>query len=198
MDKNLRIVRLKGQEILPYIPELARLRISIFKSYPYLYEGDLEYERNYLSTYVNCSESIMIVVFDNNNVVGASSAIPLEFETLEFQQPFLENNISVKDVFYFGESLLQPEYRGRGVYQQFFAGREAAAKEYGSKIVAFAAVERAIDDPRKPNGYAPLDKVWKRYGYEKHPELRMYYEWKEIGEAEQSPKPLIFWIKKII
>lgn len=136
MKQDLKILCLKGQDILPYIPELAKLRIEIFKSYPYLYDGDLDYEYTYLNTYVKCKESIIVIVFDRNKVVGASSAIPLEFETIEFQKPFLENNISIKDVFYFGESVLKVAYRGRGIYRHFFTERELAAKEYGSKLMA--------------------------------------------------------------
>lgn len=197
MKRDLKILRLKGQDIFPFIHELAKLRIEIFKSYPYLYDGDLDYEYNYLNTYVKCKESIMVIALDHDRVVGVSSAIPLEFETIEFQKPFLENGINVKDVFYFGESLLQVAYRGRGVYRHFFTEREAAAKEYGSKIAAFAAIERPLDDPKKPKDYVPLNSVWEYFGYEKHPELCMYYEWKEIGEVQKTSKPLIFWLKKL-
>ena len=197
MKQDLKILRLKGQDIFSYIPELAKLRIEIFKSYPYLYDGDLDYEHNYLDTYVKCKESIIVIALDQNKVVGASSAIPLEFETIEFQKPFLENGINIKDVFYFGESVLQVAYRGRGLYRHFITEREAAAKEYGSKLAAFAAIERPLDDPKKPEDYVPLNSVWKYFGYKKYPKLCMYYEWKEIGEVLQSPKPLVFWLKKL-
>lgn len=62
MKQNLKILRLKGQNTIPFIPELARLRIEMFKSYPYLSDGDLNYEHNYLSTYVKCSEGIVIIM----------------------------------------------------------------------------------------------------------------------------------------
>ena len=44
MTQPLKIIRLKGQEIVPYIADLAQLRIEIFRDYPYLYLGDLEKE----------------------------------------------------------------------------------------------------------------------------------------------------------
>lgn len=197
MSKDIKIIRLKGQEIIPYIPELAALRISIFKAYPYLYDGNLEYENIYLHTYVKCQESIIVLAFDHDKVVGASSAIPLEYETIEFKKPFLENHINVHDVFYFGESVLQPPYRGQNIYRHFFSQREEAARAYGSKLVAFAAVERASDDARKPTDYVPLDNVWKHFGYAKHPELCTYFKWKEIGEERETFKPLIFWLKTL-
>lgn len=194
---EIKIKCLKGKEILPYILDLAKLRIDIFKDYPYLYVGDMDYETKYLKAFVECPESILVVVFDNEKVVGTSSAIPLKFETLEFQQPFLDKGIDINTIFYFGESLLRPEYRGKNIYRQFFRFREKAAKKYGSKITAFMSMERPHNDPRKPKDYVALDEVWKRFGYTRHPELCMYYEWKEIGEDSPSKKPLIFWLKNL-
>jgi len=197
MKADLKILRLRNPEIQPFIPELAKLRINIFKEYPYLYDGHLEYEYKYLNTYVKCPHSIVVLVFDHEQVVGASTAIPLEFETIEFQKPFLDHQIPIADIFYFGESILKPEYRGQNIYRRFFEEREAAAREYGCKQVAFAAIERPENDARKPKNYVPLDKVWKHFGYEKHPELRTYFEWKEVGEQHETSKPLVFWMKNL-
>jgi GNAT superfamily N-acetyltransferase len=194
---DLKITRLKGQAILPFVDDLAKLRIEILKSYPYLYVGDMEYEKNYLREYVSCPESVMVLVTDNNQVVGASTAIPLEFEHEAFKKPFIDNDMQLNKIFYLGESVLLPAYRGRNVYRHFFKEREAAAKEYGSEITAFCAVERAPNDTRRPADYIPLDGTWKHFGYTRHPQLRAYYEWQEIGETGVSPKPLIFWIKHL-
>lgn len=194
---DLKIICLKGKEINPYILDLAKLRIEIFHGYPYLYVGDMDFETNYLKTYTECPESILVVVFDKEKVVGASSAIPLEFETIEVQQPFLEHGRDIREVFYFGESVLLPAYRGKSIYRHFFHFREEAARKYGCKIAAFAAIERPDDDPRKPKDYIPLDTVWKRFGYSKHPELCMYLQYKEIGEDYPTKKPLIYWLKDL-
>jgi GNAT superfamily N-acetyltransferase len=195
--RDLKIVRFKGQKILPYISDLAKLRIEVFKSYPYLYLGDLQYETDYLQTYVKSPESVLVLVFDKDKVVGVSTAIPLQFESKEFQQPFLEKGINIQDVFYFGESVLLPAYRGKKIYRHFFQEREAAAKEFGCKMAAFCAVSRPENDPRKPREYTPLDDVWKHFGYDKHEELCAYLEWQEIGEERPSVKPLIFWLKNL-
>jgi len=197
MKEELKIIRLKGNAILPYISDLAKLRIKIFKDYPYLYEGNLEYEMNYLKTYISFADSIMILIIDREHIVGASTAIPLEFETVEFKKPFLDHGMKIQDIFYLGESVLLPNYRGKNIYRHFFNERESTAIEYGCCITAFCGVERSPDDSRRPNNYVPLDKVWEHFGYEKHPELCAFYEWKEIGEATISKKPLVFWLKNL-
>lgn len=194
---ELKIVALKGKDIVPYIKDLARLRIEIFKEYPYLYVGDFAYETKYLKTYTDCAESTVIFVFDHDKVVGASTCMPLEFEVDEFKKPFLDHNIKVRDVFFLGESVLLPEYRGRKIYRHFFQGRESAARNHGCKIATFYAVERASDDPRRPKDYQSLDEVWQYFGYQKHPELSAYFKWKEIGEEEESEKKVTFWLKNL-
>ena len=54
--------RLSGGDIDAFLPELARLRIRVFREYPYLYEGSAAYEEKYLKTYANVPESVMVLV----------------------------------------------------------------------------------------------------------------------------------------
>jgi GNAT superfamily N-acetyltransferase len=195
--KGLEIKRLKGNEIKNAIEDLARLRLTVFREYPYLYDGDMEYEKEYLNTYIKSEGSVLIVVKDADKIVGASTAIPLECETAECQKPFLEQKIPLQDIFYFGESVLLPPYRNRGVYRQFFDSREKEAQDYGRKIVAFCGVVRDKQDPRRPKDYRALDAVWRHFGYEPHPELVAHYEWKEMGALKSTIKPMMFWMKNI-
>jgi GNAT superfamily N-acetyltransferase len=197
MTSPLRIIRLKGQEIVPFISELAALRIKIFHDYPYLYEGDLEYEKKYLKTYTDCPEVILVLVFDQDRIVGASTALPLKFETPNVIEPFRQHIYNINSIFCFGESILLPEYRGQQIGKQFFAERENAAREQGYKIATFFEVIRSPDDPRRPSYWHPLNSFWEKLGYEKHSELNSSYSWKEIGETEESPKPITFWLKQL-
>ena len=198
MQHNLKVLRFKGAAVNEYIPQLAALRMQIFRDYPYLYQADdPAYEENYLRVYTSCPESILVLVFDGEKVVGASTAIPLEFETPECQKPFVQNKMNIKAIFYFGESVLLHQYRGLGIGKRFFTERETAAREYGSKVTAFCAVERSPSDPRRPKDYQPLDKFWQQLGYQRHPTLHTEYEWKEIGETVMTPKPMVFWLKNL-
>lgn len=192
---NLKTHCLQGKAIFPYIKDIAQLRITIFKEYPYLYEGNYEYEMNYLQSYINSLESTFILILDGDKVIGASTAIPLKDAAIEFQKPFLEKNIELHRVFYFGESVLKPAYRSQGIYKIFFKEREHAGRKGKYDIFAFCAVERPINHPLKPKSYKDLNLVWEHFGYKKHPEIVAYLPWKEINETEESNKPLIFWLK---
>lgn len=183
----MKIKLIKGAEIAPYITEFAKLQIEIFKSYPYLQEMSLEDKLQDLENYCSCNESVMVTVFDQEQLVGASLALPLQFEHARWQKPFLEQNIDINDVFYFRESILLPDYRGKNIYQQFFILREQCARQNGCKISAFCSVERSESD----------HPVWHQFGYQKHPEMRAYEEWVDVGEQMASLHPLVFWMKNL-
>lgn len=197
MPEGLTYHELQGPALGPWLDQLGRLRIAVFREYPYLYDGSLEYEREYLRTYSQASDSLVVLVTNAaGEVVGATTCIPLKNEGPEFQEPFLKKGISVDDVCYFGESILLPELRGQGVGKEFFRRREAHAARLGSRWTGFCAVDRDTQDPRRPEGYRPLDTFWQSRGYQKQPGMQASFVWKEIGEESESPKTLTFWLKE--
>lgn len=190
--------RLSGAELTRYIPELAALRIKVFHAFPYLYEGDLDYEARYLNTYIQANDSIVVIAFDGDNIVGASTGLPLAEETIEVQQPFIDAGYDIQKIFYCGESVLLEDYRGKGAGVAFFEHREAHARALGGfEFTCFCAVQRSDDHPLKPSHYVPLDRFWRNRGYQAHPELTTHFSWKEVGESAESLKPMTFWMKPL-
>ncbi len=49
-DRTRRHSRLRSGQILDHLEDLTRLRIDVFREWPYLYEGSEEYERGYRPT----------------------------------------------------------------------------------------------------------------------------------------------------
>lgn len=196
MSERWHFVDLQGRELLPWLDRLGTLRIQVFREYPYLYDGTLEYERDYLQTYAKSSRSLVVlVVKEDGEVVGATTCLPLIDEGAEFQAPFVQAGIPLEDVCYFGESILLPEWRGQGIGKEFFRLREAHAKTLGLKWMAFCAVDRPASHPLRPRDYRELDAFWQSQAYVKRPDLQAEFVWKEIGEDEESPKGLTFWMK---
>jgi len=182
--------------LAPWLPALGALRIRVFREYPYLYDGNEAYEREYLSIYRNSQQSRTFLVTDAaGSLVGATTCLPLEDEGEEFQAPFLAQGHRVEDICYFGESILLPKWRGQGLGKTFFRLRENHARAIGKTHTAFCAVDRPGNHPRRPAGYRPLDSFWIAQGYTKQPDLRAVFHWKEIEEPVESPKSLTFWIK---
>jgi len=187
-----------GPEVVPHLDAVAQLRITVFRDWPYLYAGDREYERKYLATYAESPESVFVLAFDGDRVVGASTGIPLADETSAFQQPFLDRGIALGDVFYFGESVLLKDYRGRGLGHRFFDEREGRARRLGRfDMTAFCAVERDAGDRRCPPEFRPNDAFWNKRGYRRQDDMFCRLEWQEIGSDAASCHRLRFWLRPL-
>lgn len=187
-----------GADLLPHVPALARLRITVFRDWPYLYEGDQAYEEQYLATYAASPRAAVVLALDGAEVVGASTCLPLADETANVRQPFLDAGIAPERVFYFGESVLLGRYRGTGAGVGFFAAREAHARAVSAcDYAAFCAVQRPAAHPLKPAGAVPLDAFWRKRGFTPTPQLTCVMSWKETGQAEETPHRLTFWMKSL-
>lgn len=195
---EIRVERVAGRDLAPWLDDVARLRVAVFRDWPYLYAGDFDYERGYLQAYARSAGSVVVLALDGDRVVGASTGLPLADDTIEFQQPFLDAGRPVDDVFYFGESVLLPDYRGRGLGHAFFDHREAHARAQGGfRWTAFCAVDRSADDPRRPPGHRGNEAFWAKRGYLRQPGMTVRLAWQEIGEAAPSEKPLTFWLRPL-
>lgn len=195
---TLEVKTVHGRDITAHLPELAALRIEVFRAFPYLYQGSLDYEQRHLQTYVNSPDSLCVLVYDGPRVVGASTALPLSDEIAEIQAPFIARQKPLEAYFYFGESVLLPSYRGQGLGVRFFQEREAHARSLKRfEFATFCAVIRAENHPRRLPDYQPLDRFWENRGYRKQPNLIGELSWRDLDEPEETPKPMQFWCKRL-
>ncbi|TNJ34997.1 GNAT family N-acetyltransferase [Arenimonas terrae] len=198
MSAPLTVRRVPGPDIGPWLDAVAALRIAVFRDWPYLYAGDFAYEQDYLRAYARSPDSVFVLAFDGDRVVGASTGLPLADDTPEFQRPFLDAGRRVDDVFYFGESVLLPDYRGRGLGHRFFDEREAHARSLSRFAwTGFCAVDRDPADLRRPPGHRGNETFWTKRGYVRQPGLTVRLAWQELDEPAPSEKPLTFWLRPL-
>ena len=186
-----------GDAISPYLPELARLRIAVFRDWPYLYDGDADYEERYLAAYRDNPRAIVVGAFAGQRMVGAATGMPMEDHADDFARPLADAGIAEADVFYCAESVLLPEFRGQGAGHRFFDLREDHARALGRSHSAFCGVLRADDHPARPPEYRPLDPLWRARGYDRLDGAIARFSWKDVGEAHETAKSLQFWIKDL-
>ncbi|WP_375447659.1 GNAT family N-acetyltransferase [uncultured Fibrella sp.] len=187
-----------GTEIRAAFDGLAQLRIAVFREFPYLYEGSLDYEKTYLNTYAESARAMLFAVYDGDRMVGGTTCLPLPDETAEVRAPFIRQGYDLSTVFYFGESLLLPAYRGHGLGHRFFDEREAHVRTFETYLTTtFCAVQRPLDHPLRPAQYRPLDAFWQQRGYHLDPALQTTFNWPDLGETDDSAKVMQFWTRKL-
>ena len=196
---DLKFERLTGRSLTDALTVLADLRVQVFREWPYLYSGDAEYEADYVARYGASRDAMIVACIDpdaDDKIVGAASGQPLAREMDAFIAPFEKAGYDIGAVFYFGESVLLPAYRGRGAGHAFFDHREAHARALGGfTTCAFCGVVRDTDDPRAPADYRPLDPFWQKRGYQKAKGLVTSFPWQEIGSDRQTDHPMQFWVR---
>lgn len=193
----LNIDVLTAGEMAPVLPDLARLRIEVFRAFPYLYDGDLAYEQRYLDQFSQAKGAVIVVARDGERVVGASTGAPMAEVEVEFAEPFRARGEEIADIFYCAESVLLPEYRGRGIGHAFFDHREVQARALGKRISTFCSVVRPADHPARPEDYRPLDGFWRKRGYEPLEGATVSFDWKDLGDTDETTKHLQVWSRRL-
>ncbi|WP_327751621.1 GNAT family N-acetyltransferase [Sphingobium sp. SJ10-10] len=176
---------------------LATLRMTVFRTWPYLYDGSLDYEAGYLAEFLSDADAILIVARIGEIPVGMATASPMATQSDAIKASFLAAGVDPRTVHYFGESVLLPQFRGQGVGHRFFDEREAAAKAAGADCAAFCAVVREENDPRRPAEVRDLADFWQKRGYRIAPRYDMRLAWKEVGQTHESDHLMRFWLKNI-
>lgn len=119
MKDSLRLITLKGADIVSYITSIAKIELEVFSEFPYLYEADLLTQINFVKRYAECDKSIVVLVMDGDSVVGLSTGMPFFFDSELFKKPFIDHGFDLKNVFCLGESVLLPAYRGNKIIGNF-------------------------------------------------------------------------------
>ncbi|HEY2811395.1 MAG TPA: hypothetical protein VGJ00_08420 [Rhabdochlamydiaceae bacterium] len=197
-DANIKVISFTEQNIADLIPEIAKLRIEVFPEYPFLYIGDYEYEKRYLKKFLTMKNAIVVCAFDNDVLIGISTGYPFIYEAQNLQELFRSAHRNPEEYFCFGESVLRKTYRGLGIGKQFFDHREVHVQKLNRyKHICFYTVLRPLHDPKRPPDYRALSPFWNSRGFVEHPELIGTVSYQEIGETDETPKKMVFWIKDL-
>ena len=188
---------LTGPELEAHLDDVARLRIAVFRDWPYLYDGSLGYERDYLQTYRDNPGALLVGAFDAGILVGASTSTFMEDHADAFATPMQAVGVALNRILYGAESVLLPAYRGQGLGHRFFDLREAHARTHGRSHVAFCSVVRPDDHPARPATYRTNDAFWRGRGYAPLPGILAHFSWRDLGDARESEKPLQFWMRDL-
>ncbi len=187
---------LTGEALAAALEDVARLRMRVFRDFPYLYDGNEDYERDYLSAYQSPG-AVVVAALDGTRIVGAATGAPMADHAADFAAAFADRPEPLEQIFYCAESVLLREYRGHGIGHAFFDAREDHARALGHRYNAFCSVIRPPDHPARPADYWPLDAFWRKRGYAPLPDVIARFSWKDLGDSQQTEKPLQFWMRDL-
>lgn len=176
---------------------LAILRMTVFRRWPYLYDGSIAYEMAYLTEFLADPEATLVVARIADIVVGMATASRLSRQAEAIRVPLERAGYDSGSIFYFGESVLLPQFRGRGVGHAFFDQREAAARAAGADAAAFCAVVRPAAHHAKPADARDLAPFWVRRGYSPVEGATTCLDWKDVGNAVETAHPMQFWARPL-
>lgn len=198
MDREkFRLSLYSGPAVLPYLPEIARLRITIFKEFPYLYKGSEDIETKYLQAYAEAPDACVFVVRDGETIIGAVTGVPLSREPAAFTAPFAAGPYPLDTIYYLGELLFLPDYRGQGLGSWLLKELADHARSLGRyHHLAGATIVRPEDHPLRPSDYHPIDGLLIRAGLIKHPELHVTLPWPDL-DGTITDNVMEFWMKEL-
>lgn len=197
LPDGLSVRVLTGADLDAALDAVAGLRITVFRDWPYLYDGDLDYERDYLQTYRNSEGAVLVGAFAGDRLVGAATGTPMEDHAADFAAPFAATGVDLGQIFYCAESVLLPDYRSLGIGHRFFDLREDHARALGRSHVAFCSVMRPDDHPARPAAYRSNHAFWEKRGYRQLPGVVARFSWRDLGDGDESQKPLQFWMRAL-
>ena len=192
--KEILIRSFIGASIQPYLASIARLRLEVFRDFPYLQQGTLEDEIAIIQQHVECPHAIAVVVFDGSTIVGVSTGMPANQQSEEFQKVLREHQIEPQGCFLFSESVLLKQYRGRGIGHHFYDLREDHVKQLKTyDSICFFTVARSQNDPQRPIDYLPLTDFWTKRGYMLCPHIQWDHKtlWmKKVNRLERMTQEI--------
>lgn len=189
-----------GESILAYTNTLAEWRIKYFKEFPYLYDGNFDYESTYVHHYHSEKDGMILTVEDEGKIVAIATGIALlsEFDIFSSSIEALKQFVNIDTCAYLGEIIISEEYRAKGLSRKMITAQENHYKSLGYTHCCFLTVIRT-NHPLQPQDYTEPSIYWHSLGYKKT-NIITSYSWPTIQHDEaviEMENEMVYWIKEI-
>ncbi|MDN3506687.1 MAG: GNAT family N-acetyltransferase [Simkaniaceae bacterium] len=195
----LKITAHMDKDILPFLDEVAELRIKIFREWPYLYDGDIKTENNYLKAFADTKDSLLVLAKEYEKIVGVVMGLPVAESMKQIQEEYQRQNVSTDGIFYLADAIILAPYRGQGIgtrMLQIFENLVVEMQKYDQ--ISFCEIVRDQNHPLKPKDYQSLDAFWEQLDFYPIPGWQTSFDYLDIGNSEETPHLMRFRRKIIL
>lgn len=192
-------VELFVKDLAPYLPFIAEQRINAYREYPYLYNGKMEEEINYLSWFSQLKHTSIVIAFYNDEPVGFITGTALSAFDEHFKGSvnlFKNANLPYDTYYYLSDAIVLPEHRNKLLVTQMAQLMEEHADILGYTATCFVC-EHHESHPLKPQNYKELDELFKKNGYSKT-DMVITYHWQTRhadGSIKEENHAMNYWVK---
>lgn len=190
-----------GKDVQAIVPFIAQQRVSEFREYPYLYEGNIAEDTEHCQWFAQLPHSAVAVAYLAGKPVGFISSTSFADFDVHFKGSialFENNGLDPHNFIYIPEAIIMPEHRGKSLTEKLHALIEKHAKSLGYKGICFAE-ESHDKHPLKPATYKGLEGLFLRAGYTKT-QMIIKFPWLTIqpdGSLKDEDHELCYWIKNL-
>ncbi len=192
---------LTGNQLRSIIPFMVEQRISAFRDYPYLYEGNSDEETEYAQWFTSLPHSVAAIAYHDGKPVGFVSGTGFADFDVHFKgsiELFEKNGLDPKKFYYIPEAIIMPEHRRKSLMLKLHALVIEHAQTLG--YLSSCLVEESHDmHPLKPADYTSRDDIYLKAGYTKT-SMIIKFPWLTI-QADESLKDeeheLLYWIMNL-
>ncbi len=198
----IRIEAFKGSAINPYVQKLAELRVREFYNFPYLYVGTIEEDAHYSQRYAEDEKALLVVAFENNQVIGLYSGIPFNSNMSflhEWEEQALQQDFELEGYYYLGELIVEKTWRNKRIGSQIIEMFFEEINQLGYKKMAGVTAIRPRNHPLRPEGYQDTDEVWPKFGLHKtNVTLSVNYPTRQAdGSVKDETNEMALWVKEL-
>lgn len=200
---KIEIEIIHGKDIVNYTKFISQLRIDVFADFPYLYKGDLAYERKYMIAYETHPHSTIAIAKVDGEIAAVSTGIPLssEAEIISGSKELFDKlKLDIEKIYYYGEIITIPKFRGLKLSAKLLEQQDDFIRQqWGFTHTSILTVVREEKHPLKPADYQSSDRVWERIGFSRTGiQVKFYWPTFQVdGSVKEEEHFLEFWVKSI-
>ncbi len=180
---------------------LARLRLSYFAHFPYLYKGTEAEELAHSVPFFTCPRAYVTLLLEDTphgeHIAGIATHQPLADAWDGLHEPFLRNGLDINAFYYYSEGIVEHAHQQKGIGRLFQHSVEESARTLHILKLTAMTVYREDAHPLRPRNYVSFSEYMKKFQYRRMSEMDIEITWPTMPHGAEEGHVLHFWEKDV-